>query len=68
MARADTDLWTAIFRDNRGNMLRALDSLQQSLDRLKYALMNDDKADIECWWEQARSRRLAYETEQQNAP
>ncbi len=63
VAGADAGLWTAIFRDNRGNLLRAIDSLEQSLDALKYALMNDDKADIERWWEQARARRIIYESQ-----
>jgi prephenate dehydrogenase len=67
VAGADAGLWTVIFQDNRGNLIRALDSLQQSLDKLKYALMNDDKADIERWWEQARARRMAYEAEQMKA-
>src|SRR5208282_6270744 len=43
VAAADTGLWTAIFRDNRGPLLKALGHLQESLDAFKYALMTDDE-------------------------
>ncbi len=57
VAAADTRLWTAIFRDNRGPLLKALGTLQENLDAFKYALMNDDEEAIRAWWDQARSRR-----------
>jgi prephenate dehydrogenase len=57
VAAADTSLWTAIFRDNRGPLLKALGTLQENLDAFKYALMNDDEEAIRAWWDQARSRR-----------
>jgi len=56
VAAADTGLWTAIFRDNRGPLLKALGTLQECLDAFKYALMNDDEEAIHSWWEQARCR------------
>ena len=34
VAAADTELWAAIFRENRGPMLKALATLQNCLDRL----------------------------------
>ena len=43
VAAADTELWAAIFRENRGPMLKALDTLQECLDAFKYALMTDDE-------------------------
>ena len=57
VAAADTGLWTAIFRDNRGPLLKALGTLQESLDAFKYALMTDDEDAIRRWWDQAKTRR-----------
>jgi prephenate dehydrogenase len=57
VAAADTELWTAIFRDNRGPLLKALSQLQESLDAFKYALMTDEEEAIRQWWEHARKRR-----------
>lgn len=63
VAAADTGLWTAIFRDNRGPLLKALGTLQENLDAFKYALMNDDEEAIRAWWDQARSRREFFAAE-----
>ncbi len=60
VAAADTELWAAIFRENRGPMLKALGTLQNCLDSFKYALMTDDEAAIRSWWEQARARRSLF--------
>jgi prephenate dehydrogenase len=57
VAAADAGLWTAIFRENRGPLIKALDSLQDRLADFKYALMTDDEQAIRSWWEQARDRR-----------
>ncbi len=57
VAAADTGLWTAIFRDNRGPLLKALGHLQESLDAFKYALMTDDEDAIRRWWDHAKMRR-----------
>jgi prephenate dehydrogenase len=57
VAAADTALWTAIFRHNRGPLLKALDTLRERLDAFKYALMTDDEDAIRRWWEQAKERR-----------
>ena len=46
VAAADTGIWTAIFRDNRGPLLKALGTLQERLDAFKYALMTDDEQAI----------------------
>jgi prephenate dehydrogenase len=62
VAAADTSLWTAVFRDNRGPLLKALGHLQESLDTFKYALMTDDEDAIRRWWEEARRRRNLYNT------
>jgi prephenate dehydrogenase len=57
VAAADTGLWTAIFRDNRGPLLKALGTLQERLDSLKYALMTDDEDAISRWWVEGKARR-----------
>jgi prephenate dehydrogenase len=61
VAAADTALWTAIFRDNRGPLLKALGHLQGSLDTFKYALMTDDEDAIRRWWDEAKRRRDSYD-------
>jgi prephenate dehydrogenase len=57
VAAADTSLWTAIFRDNRGPLLKALGALQERLDAFKYALMTDDEDAISRWWLEGKARR-----------
>ena len=61
VAAADAGLWTAIFRENRGPLLKALDSLQAVLADFKYALMTDDEQAIGSWWEQAKQRRVLFD-------
>jgi prephenate dehydrogenase len=62
VAAADTALWTAIFRDNRGPLLKALGTLQERLDALKYALMTDDEDAIWRWWEHGKAHRDLLDT------
>jgi prephenate dehydrogenase len=57
VAGADTSLWTAIFRDNRGPLLKALGALEERLDAFKYALMTDDEEAISRWWLEGKARR-----------
>ena len=64
VAGADTDLWTAIFRENRGPLMTAIGKLQDRLATLKYALMNDDEESIRRWWEDARARRALFDAQQ----
>jgi prephenate dehydrogenase len=61
VAAADTALWTAIFRENRGPLLKAMDSLQDRLAHFKYALMTDDEEAIREWWDQAKQRRGVFD-------
>jgi prephenate dehydrogenase len=61
VAGADTGLWTAIFRDNRGPLLKALDSLRDRLASFQYALMTDDEEAIRRWWDESRQRRAAFD-------
>jgi prephenate dehydrogenase len=57
VAAADTGLWAAIFRDNRGPLLKALDSIRDRLASFQYALMTDDEDAIRRWWDEGRLRR-----------
>ncbi len=61
VAAADTSLWTAIFRENRGPMLKALDSIRDRLASFQYALMTDDEEAIRRWWDEGRRRRASFE-------
>jgi prephenate dehydrogenase len=61
VAAAETGLWTAIFRDNRGPLLKALGTLRGCLDAFEYALMTDDEAAIRSWWEHGRRRRQLFD-------
>jgi prephenate dehydrogenase len=63
VAAADTGLWTAIFRDNRGPLLKALGTVQECLDVFKYALMNDDESAIRTWWELGQKSRRRFAAE-----
>jgi prephenate dehydrogenase len=63
VAAADGEIWAAIFRENRGPILKALGTLQDCLDAFKYALMTDDEQAIRAWWEQARNRRILFTSE-----
>jgi prephenate dehydrogenase len=67
VAAADTALWAAIFRENRGPMLKALGTLQDCLDTFKYALMTDDESAIRSWWELARARRTLFAADSDRA-
>jgi prephenate dehydrogenase len=63
VAGADADLWTSIFRENRGPVLKAIGALQNNIAAFKYALMTDDESAIRSWWEQAKLRRDQFESE-----
>jgi prephenate dehydrogenase len=63
VAAADTGLWTAIFRENRGSLLKALDALQDCIAGFKYALMTDDEDAIRRWWDQAKHRRDLFDAQ-----
>ena len=57
VAGAETGLWTAIFRDNRGPLLKAIGALEERVAAFKYAVMTDDEDAIRRWWDEARQRR-----------
>jgi prephenate dehydrogenase len=64
VAAADTGLWTAIFRDNRGPILKALGTLQERVAAFKYAVMTDDEDAIRRFWDEARNKRDLFESRQ----
>jgi prephenate dehydrogenase len=64
VAASDTDLWTAIFRDNRGPVLKALAAFEERVAAFKYAVMTDDAEAIRDWWEDARRRRQLFQVRQ----
>jgi prephenate dehydrogenase len=61
VAGADPRLWTAIFRENRGPLLKALGAFLDRAAAFKYALMTDDEQAISAWWEDAKHRRDRFE-------
>ncbi len=63
VAAADAALWTAIFRDNRGPLLKAIGQMQERLDAFKFALMTDDEQAIRQCWERAKERRDRYDAD-----
>lgn len=67
VAGADTGLWTAIFRENRGPLLKALDSVRERLASFQYALMTDDEDAIRRWWDEAKQRRALFDELSQGA-
>ncbi len=67
VAAADASLWTAIFRDNRGPLLKALGTLEDRVSAFKYAVMTDDEDAIRDWWDHACQRRRLFELRQSTA-
>ena len=67
VAAADPGLWTAIFRANRGPLLKAIGTLEERVAAFKYAMMTDDEDAIYRWWDEARHRRSLYEARQPTA-
>lgn len=63
VAGSDTGLWTAIFRDNRGPLLKALGAVEERIATFKYAVMTDDEEEIRRWWDEARHRRGLFENQ-----
>jgi prephenate dehydrogenase len=64
VAASDPKLWTAIFRANRGPLLKAIGTLEERFAAFKYAMMTDDEDAIHRWWDEARHRRSLYEARQ----
>jgi prephenate dehydrogenase len=61
VACSDSALWTGIFEANQQPLLQALETFQAQLDGFRIALESGDDAAIIAWWDDAKSRRLAFE-------
>jgi prephenate dehydrogenase len=61
VAAADAALWAAIFHENRGPLLHALDRFEEQLAACRMALESGDLAALRAWWEAARARRARFE-------
>ena len=66
VAGSDAALWSAIFMENRDNVLETLDVFAASLARFRDALDDKDEMRIRDWWTVAKANRLAFEAENQN--
>jgi prephenate dehydrogenase len=60
VAGADTELWVAVFRQNRAAVLHALDALQTNLAELRHALTDDDPERLAALWEVGRAARSRF--------
>jgi prephenate dehydrogenase len=61
VAGADAGLWSAIFRENRAALLRALDRYESELATFRSALDADDADALRAWWDAARARRNRFD-------
>jgi prephenate dehydrogenase len=61
VARSDAALWSGIFRQNRGPLLRALTRLEVELHTFRHALVDDDDAALQEWWTAARDNRTQFD-------
>ncbi|MBV8230257.1 MAG: prephenate dehydrogenase [Planctomycetaceae bacterium] len=66
VAGSDSELWTAIFLENRRPILDALGTFQGQVSAFKRALMAGDADAIRRWWEDARALRALFDA--QTAP
>jgi prephenate dehydrogenase len=62
VAAADTDLWAAIFRENRLPLLNALAAFEEQLAAFKLALAAEDQDAVRRWWDAARARRARFDS------
>ena len=61
VAGSDGMLWTAIFLENRGPLLDALDRFDAGLARFRAALEADDQAALLDYWRTARDHRAEFD-------
>jgi len=57
IAASDSELWAEIFLSNRANILRAIESLQGNIGRIKLAIKNRDKKKLSLILKEARAKR-----------
>ncbi len=63
VAGSDSELWAAIFLENRRPILDALGTFQSQVIAFERALMADDADAIRRWWENARSLRALFDAQ-----
>ncbi len=61
VAAADTNLWAAIFLENRSPLLRALDGFASQLDELRRIMQEGDETALHAWWDAGRACRRQFE-------
>jgi prephenate dehydrogenase len=61
VAGADPALWAAIFLENRGPVLRALDRFDAQLAGFRRALLAGDLDALRTWWDAGRARRAGFD-------
>ncbi|GAO99525.1 prephenate dehydrogenase [Fructobacillus ficulneus] len=61
IAKADPDMWTAIFTSERADLLEQIDGFQDQLDRLRTAIANEDQASIHTQVQAANQARRELE-------
>jgi prephenate dehydrogenase len=54
---SSAELWSSIFLDNRGAVLRALEGFLAQVDQFREALRAGDREAIATWWDTAQARR-----------
>lgn len=63
VAGADGALWAAIFHENRGCLLRALDQFDEQMATFRRLLEADDMQPLLAWWDRARAHRARFESD-----
>jgi prephenate dehydrogenase len=61
VAASDATLWAAIFLENRGPLLHAIQTFEDRLDSLKHALARNDDGALRHWWDEGKARRAAFD-------
>ena len=61
VAAADTGLWAAIFLENRGPLLDALDRFDARLAAFHSALVSGDTEALRSWWAAGRELRRGFD-------
>ena len=61
VARINEDLWSGLFMDNKGNLIKEIETLEKNLDDIKSLLKNNDEEGLYKLLKKARVRK-----EQQN--
>ena len=55
IAKSSPDMWTDIFRQNKDNLLKALDLYEKQIEYIKLMLENDDYENIKGWMKKSNT-------------